>query len=98
MPLLFSADAVAASGTYDVNAAGAGPIRVFVTAKGGTLTSLSVKCGPDTSHLASVDSSVFNSLSANATGMLWLDRPQDLIRLSGVGAQMDLRVSRYLSA
>jgi hypothetical protein len=91
--ILFSQDAMGASGVLD--GSGQGPVRIFVTAFG-NLTSCHVQAGPDAAHLVTVDSSTFNSMTVGVTRQLWLDRPINLIVLLPVGCAIDARVTRSL--
>lgn len=93
-PILFSASAVPASGTYYApDCHGEGPVRVFVKNVGAEmLSSCPVLGGPDSDHLATLDS--FSNLGAGDTAQLFIDRPVHILGLSPSGAtQVDLIVT-----
>lgn len=102
-PLLFSADAVAASGTLAVvftgDAGGQGPCRLTVKNVGtsNALTAATVQVGPDTDHLATLESTVFASLAASGgLAQLFIDRPVNIVRLLATcasGTTLDVRLS-----
>jgi hypothetical protein len=84
--LLFNVAGVAASGTLAVvatfKANGTGPVRLTIKNTGShDLSAAQVLVGPDSSHLAVLDSSTFATLAAGAVAQLWIDRPVDTVVL-----------------
>jgi len=105
-PIVFSADAVAASGTLAVvmtaDVQGQGPCRLTVKNVGSAdLTAAKTQIGPDTSHLADFESSAFATLAAGAVAQLLIPEPVNVVRLlatCATGTTLDVRLSRSLDA
>ena len=103
-PLIFSADAVSASGTLakvmSVDANGQGPCRLTVKNVGTSnpLTAAQVKVGQDTTHMAILESTTFATLAANGgIAQLWSDRPVNVVELYATcasGTTLEIRLSR----
>jgi len=91
MPLVVSIASQPASGSYSFDANGSGPCRLYITARGGALSS----CGVALNGVA-IPASAFDSLAEDATAQIWIDRPVDTITLTPVGTSFDAALSRAL--
>jgi len=104
-PLLFSADAVSASGTlatvFSIDGNGLGPCRIYVKNVGtsNALTAAKIQVGPDVNHLVDLDTTTFASLAANGgKGQLLIPAPVDkvvMLATCASGTTLDVRVSTY---
>src|SRR3989442_1625086 len=94
-PLLFAVSAVPASGMLYLDGGGSGPVRIVIKNVGASvLTTCEIDGGPDSDHLAPLDTSTFSSLGAGSVKQLWLDRPIHILALSPVGnTTLDITVT-----
>lgn len=104
-PLIFSSDAVSASGTLvtvmSVDAQGQGPCRITVKNVGvsNALTAAKVQIGPDTDHMVDFDSTTFATLAASGgIAQLLIPAPVGVVTFLATctgGTTLDIRLSRH---